>query len=430
MPQRQLDNALAQLVRAELIFRRGTPPDAEYTFKHALVQDAAYGTLLRSRRQQIHARIATTLERQFPEIVAAQPALMAQHCAEAGLTEKAVGYWLQAGQQAVARSAMAEAVAQLQKGLDQLASLPDNPWRQQQELDLQIALGPALAATKGYSAPDVGETIARARVLSEQLDRSDYLVPLLYGQWAFRLVRAEHRLALSYADQMEQVGETRNDVAALLLGHWMHGLTRLFLGEFVAARALFEQCDGLSDPAHRAVYAALSEQDPHPAMLVHLATALAFLGYLDQARSRVNEALSEARRLGHAHTLVLVLTWACLLEWVAKLPSEAQQHAEEAAALSKEHGFLLWLGFGLLYRGWSLTALEKPEEGLTLLTKGLSMVRATGAGVFTSSGGVAAVPENGSHRPAYRWGSPRLQQSAHYHSLFRRPSASAYPDRG
>jgi predicted ATPase len=130
-PQQELDNALAQLVSAELIFRRGTPPDAEYTFKHALVQDAAYSTLLRSRRQQIHARIAATLERQFPEVVAAQPQVMARHCAEAGLNEKAVGYRLQAGQQAVARSAMTEAVAQLQNGLDLLANLPENPWRAQ-----------------------------------------------------------------------------------------------------------------------------------------------------------------------------------------------------------------------------------------------------------------------------------------------------------
>ena len=136
MPQQKLDEALEQLASAELIFRRGMPPDAEYTFKHALVQDAAYSTLLRSRRQQLHGRIAATLESQFPEVVTAQPALMAQHCTEAGLSEKAVGYWLKAGQQAIARSAMTEAVAQLQKGLDLLTSMPDNSARQQQELDL------------------------------------------------------------------------------------------------------------------------------------------------------------------------------------------------------------------------------------------------------------------------------------------------------
>ena len=133
MPQQQLDDALTQLVRAELIFRRGTPPDAEYTFKHALVQDAAYSTLLRSRRQQLHARIAVTLEGQFSEIVVTQPALLAQHFAEAGLAEKAVGYWFKAGQEAFARSAMMEAVGQLRKGLDLLDRLHDGPWRRQHE---------------------------------------------------------------------------------------------------------------------------------------------------------------------------------------------------------------------------------------------------------------------------------------------------------
>jgi predicted ATPase len=168
MPQRKLDDALDQLVGTELIFRRGTPPDAEYTFKHALVQDAAYSTLLRSRRQQLHGSIVTTLEKQFPEVVTAQPALLAQHSTEAGLSEKAVDYWLKAGQQAAARSAVTEVVSQLQKGLDLLASAPDGDWPQQRELDLLLVLRPALMASRGYSAPDVGETIARARALAEQ----------------------------------------------------------------------------------------------------------------------------------------------------------------------------------------------------------------------------------------------------------------------
>ena len=201
------------------------------------MQDAAYGTLLRSRRQQLHARIAATLEDRFPEIVLAQPALLAQHCAAAGLAEKAVAYWLKAGQQALARSAMTEAVAQLRKGLDVLAGLPDGPWRQQQELDLQIALGPALTATKGWAAADVGETLARARALAEQLDRPEYLVPLIVGQWGFHFVRAEHRLALALGEQLEKIGEARNDAAAQLLGRFTHGVARFYLGEFVAARA-------------------------------------------------------------------------------------------------------------------------------------------------------------------------------------------------
>jgi predicted ATPase len=381
MPQQKLDEALEQLASAELIFRRGTPPDAEYTFKHALVQDAAYSTLLRSRRQQLHARIATTLESKFPDIVAAQPQLLAQHCAEAGLNEKAISYCLKAGQQAVARSAMAEAVAQLQKGLDLLAALPE-ALRQQPELDLRIALGPAMAATKGYASPDVAETFARARALVEQLDRSEYLVPLLYGQWVFHLARADYRVSLSHAREMEKIGEARNDTCVLLVGHLYHGAICWFLGEFAEGRALLEQqCRGLNDPAHRAVYAGLTAEDPHALMLGYLALNLTYLGYVDQGRSCINLALSEARTLGHAFTLVLVSAFACWLEWSVGSPGDVQRHAEQVMSLSSDLGFAYWLGVGTHHRGWALTALGQAQEGLTLLTRGLSMVRAAGAGI-------------------------------------------------
>jgi predicted ATPase len=257
MPQQQIDDALAQLVNSELIFRRGTLPDAEYTFKHALVQDAAYSTLLRSRRRQLHARIVTTLERQFPEIVDSQPQLAAQHCAEAGLNEKALAYWLKAGQRAVARSAMTEAETQLRKGLSLLTILPpEDPSRWQQELDLQIALGPALITTKGYGAPPVGETYTRARALAEQLDRPDCLVPLLNGQFTFHLIRGEYTLALPFAEQMEMIGKARNDTAALFLGLSNHAFARFHLGEIALARTLFERCLRLGDLVYPADYAA------------------------------------------------------------------------------------------------------------------------------------------------------------------------------
>jgi class 3 adenylate cyclase len=224
MPQQKIDEALAQLVAAELIFRRGTPPNAEYTFKHALVQDAAYSTLLRSRRQQIHGRIATTLESQFPETMTAQPELLAHHCGEAGLTEKAVDYWLKAGQQAVARSAMTEAVAQLRRGLELSASLPDKSRREALELNLQITLGPALIATRGYSSAEAGDTFARASTLIEQLGRSDYDVALLYGLSGYHLVRSEYRLALPRAERMQQIGDERSDAATVLQARWLRAM--------------------------------------------------------------------------------------------------------------------------------------------------------------------------------------------------------------
>ncbi len=229
-----------------------------------------------------------------------------------------MSYWLKAGQKALARSAMTEAVAQLRKGLDVLAALPDGRWRQQQELDLQIALGSALTATKGWSAAEVDESSLRARALAEQLDRPEYLVPLIIGQWAFHFVRSEHRLALALGEQLEQIGAARKDAAAQLLGRYTRGITRLFLGEFVAARGLLERCMGLADPAYRTV-AGLSF-DPYVSMLTFLAMTLACLGYVDQARSRMDEALSEARRLRQAHTLAHVLVTRIGLDWLTRSP--------------------------------------------------------------------------------------------------------------
>ena len=375
MPQQQLDYALAQLVNAELIFRRGTPPDAEYIFKHALVQDTAYGTLLRGRRQQIHARIAATIEDRFPDIVVAQPALLARHCTEAGLLERAVAFWLKAGQQALARSAAIEAAAQLRKGLKTLDGLADGPERRQQELDLQLALGLALMAMKGYSAPEVGETLARARSLAEQIDRSEYLWPVFLGQSSFHRVRGEHRQALTLAEQLEKIGKARNDVAAQLVGRWANGRTRLFLGDFVAARALLEKCQGLADPAHRG---GVSFADPYAMMLAYLAWSLAILGYIDEARLRLEEALSEARGRMHGHTLADVLLAASTIESIIGSP-HMKTYTDELLALANDRGLPLHLGWATVYRGASLAALGQEQEGVLLISQGLTGVRATGA---------------------------------------------------
>ncbi len=182
LPEDELQAALARLVASELVFQRGTPPDAVYSFKHALVQDAAHGSLLRSTRQQLHAQIAEALETHSPELMDSQPELFAQHYAEAGLVEKSVAYWGKAGRRSAARSAMAEAAAQFQKGLDQLALLPDNPERQRQELEFCSALGAVLHAVKGHAAPETGHAYARARELWEQLGSPSEFLQIPYGQ--------------------------------------------------------------------------------------------------------------------------------------------------------------------------------------------------------------------------------------------------------
>jgi class 3 adenylate cyclase/predicted ATPase len=376
MPQHQLDDALAQLVSAELIFRRGMPPDAEYTFKHALVQDAAYSTLLRGRRQQLHARIAATLEDQFPEIKATQPELLARHCAEAGLAAKAVGYRLKAGQQALVREAMIEAEAQLRKGLGLIANMPDGAERLQHELDLQIALSIALIATQGYAAPAVAETHGRARELCERLDRPTQLVYLLAGECVGHLHRAELTLACQLSKQILDLGEARNDAAVKFQGHLSSAVSWFFRGDFVAARAHAEQALALYDPAH----AVLGPVDPQIRTFTYSFRLLMYLGYLDQARLRRHETLAQARQRTHAHTLASVLGIALLCD--AHIRSDLAillQRAEELAALCAEHAFPYWAAIAFCIRGWCLSASGRVEEGLELLTEALANIRATGA---------------------------------------------------
>jgi class 3 adenylate cyclase/tetratricopeptide (TPR) repeat protein len=374
----QLRDAIDRLSKAGLLFVRGAPPQSSYIFKHVLVQDAAYGTLLRDRRQLLHARIAAALEAHFPEAVLTQPARLAQHCAAAGLAEKAVAYWLKAGRQALAGSAMTEAVSQLRKGLDVLGGLPDGPQRRRQELDLQTALGSALAATKGWGAADVNETLVRARALAEQLDRPEYLAPLIMGQCSFHLVRSEPRLALALGEQLEKIGDARNDAMAQLQGRYMQGITCFFLGKFVTARALLDRCMGLSEAAHRTMGGL--PVDPFAMMLAYLALTLAHLGYLEQARSRMDGALSEARRVRHFHTLAHVLTFA---NWLGLLTCSPLVHLPESLAVSTEHGFPFYLGFARAYLGRSLLTHGQPQEGLALLTQALADLHATVGGVST-----------------------------------------------
>ena len=367
---------------AELIFRRGTPPDAEYSFKHALVQDAAYSTLLRSPRQQLHARIATTLENHFPEIAAAEPSILAQHCTEAGLAAKAISYWLKAGQQSIARCAMTEAVAQLRKGLDLLSSIADETARREQELDLQITLGPALMAAKGLAAPEPGEALARARYLCELLARPQQLGMVLRGQFLFGVVRGELDQAEQHAEEMLHLGEARNDAMWACFGSLSSGNTRHFTGNLLDARAYLENALSLWDPTFRRF--SPSPEDTYVQILIFLSRTLLYLGYVDQARLRRDEALAEARRLS-PYNLVFALCFAWYGDWASEGAESAPtrlQSAEKVAAISAEQGFAMWSPVGNIMRGWSLGLVGQAAEGLPLMLKGIDDVSATGCNIL------------------------------------------------
>src|SRR5215469_9215165 len=254
LPEDELQAALGQLVASELVFQRGTPPDAVYSFKHALVQDAAHGSLLRKARQQLHAQIAEALENHSPEITESQPEFLAQHYAEAGRVEKSVAFWGKAGYRSVARSAMAEAAAQLQRGLDQLALLPDIPERRQKELEFSSALGAVLNVVKGSAAPETGQAYARARELWEQLGSPTEFIQVPCGQSRYHAHRGELDVALRLDQDLLRLSRRRNDSAGLIMGHYSFGLNLMWVGSFASSRSHLETVLALYDPnAHHSL---------------------------------------------------------------------------------------------------------------------------------------------------------------------------------
>jgi predicted ATPase len=382
----ELQFILDQLASAGLIFRRGTPPQASFLFKHALVRDAAYGSLLRDRRRRLHADIAATLEQQFPEIAAAQPEQLARHWTEAGLPAKAIAYWFKAGEQALARSTMTEAAAQLRKGLALVPNLPDGVERRRHELDLQIALGRALIATQGYSASAAGDTYARARQLCEELNQPPQTTSVLYGQWLYHLNRAQLAQARQLAAEIRRSGDIHDDLAVRQAGCRLSGITCLFLGEFTTARSDLEESLRLYDPGLRHLYAALAVSDPRVATLVHSSQVLFYLGHLDQARVRRDQALGEARERAHPFTLAVALSQTLCGEWGIQPAEASLPHAEELVALSTEQDFPLYRALGAMLHGWCLAALGHATEGIALLTSGLAAHRATGSTLYVPFG--------------------------------------------
>jgi hypothetical protein len=232
LPEQQLQEALQSLVRSELVYCRGTPPDAVYLFKHALLQDAARETLLRIRRRELHAHIASVLQQPFPEIGDQQPGLLAHHCTEAGLVEESVAYWGRAGRRSADRSAMAEAAAQYQKGLEQLALLPDTSERRRREFEFHAALGAALTIVRGYAAPETGKAFTRARELWAELGSPSEVSEVYFGELHYHQLRGELALSLRLAKDLLRLSIQREDSGGVVLGHGSCGGNLLYMGQF------------------------------------------------------------------------------------------------------------------------------------------------------------------------------------------------------
>jgi class 3 adenylate cyclase/predicted ATPase len=372
-------DALQRLVDAGLIFQRGAPPTAKYLFKHALVQDAAYGTLLRRARQQLHARIAASLENLFPELMDTQPELFAQHYADAGLVEKSVAAWGKAGRRSAARSAMAEAATQFHKGLDQAALLPDDPERQRRELEFWSALGTVLLAVKGYAAPETGRAFARARELWEELGSPPEFLQVPYGQSRYHAFRGELDLALRLDEDLLRLSRQRNDSAGLALSHFSSGSNLMFAGRFASSRSHLEEGIALYNPiTHRSL---VHKAAVHPALVsrAFLGIVLFCLGFPDEALAQSNAAIAEARRLAHPPSLASSLSLAAVLLSLGGDDAALDERADDLVAVATEQGFPFWRAQGTIYRGWVKVKYGDVAEGISLLRSGSAAYRATGA---------------------------------------------------
>jgi class 3 adenylate cyclase/predicted ATPase len=379
LPEDELRAALVPLVASELVVQRGTPPDAVYAFKHALVQDAAHSSLLRSSRQQLHAQIAAALETHSPELMETQPELFAQHYAEAGLVKESVAYWGKAGRRSAARSAMAEAAAQFQNGLDQLALLPDDRERQRQELEFRSAVGAALIAVKGFAAPETGHAYARARELWEQLDYPLEFRQIAYAQSIYHMYRSEFDLALRLDEDLLRLSRQRGDSAGLVLGHNSSGCNLMYKGEFGLSRSHLEEALGLYDPIwHRSL---VHQAGIHPPCVsqAHLGIVLFCLGFPDQALARSTAAIAEARRVAHPPSLAGSLTLAIRLLSLFGENAALDERAGELIAVAIEQGFPYWRALGTAYRGWVKVKTGDLTEGISLLRIGSAAYRATGS---------------------------------------------------
>jgi class 3 adenylate cyclase/tetratricopeptide (TPR) repeat protein len=400
-----LQRGLKQLVEAELAYQRGLGPQAHYLFKHALIQDTAYQSLLKSARQQYHRQIAQVLVDRFPETVETQPELVAQHFTEAGLIEQAIPYWQKAGEQATQRSAYVEAMAHLATGLELLKTLPDTPERAQQELTLQLALGAALFAVKGYAAPEVEKTYTRARELC-QLGETPQLVPVLQKLVVFYFNRGEIRTAHELAEQAMHLAQSIQDPYLLSVAHDALGWTLYLLGELTSARPHLEQALALYNP-QQPPHPTIDTFDPRMECLSVASWTLWTLGYPDQALKRSDEALTLAAELSRPFALAHTLGFAAMFHLLRREAQLARERAEAVITLSTEQGFPYWLGWGTMVRGWALAEqgqvhegiaqmrqsqnpfilallaeacgkVGQVEEGLTMLTKVLAFVDKTG----------------------------------------------------
>lgn len=374
-----LEKALAQLVDVELLYQRGLSPQATYLFKHALIRDTAYESLLKSRRQHYHQRIAQALAERFPEMAGTQPEIVAYHYTTAGLVEQAIPYWQKAGEQAIQRSANVEAISHLTQCLELLKSLPDTPERTQQELTLQITLGSALIATRGYASPEVEAAYSRARELCQQLGETPQLFPVLRGLAVFYFIRPELQTAQELGERILSIAQDSQDPSLIIEAHAVLGETFYHQGKFALSLKHVERGYAFYDPQQHSDLAFGYTRDPGMQCLNYMSTSLWQLGYPDKALVRINESLRLVHRLTHPYSLAQALFTSAWVHQLRQEGSAGQERADAVITLSVEHGFPFLLAAGNLFRGWALAQQGRTQEGIAQIQSGLVALRGTGS---------------------------------------------------
>jgi class 3 adenylate cyclase/tetratricopeptide (TPR) repeat protein len=384
-PAPAVREALEQLTDSGLVQRRGVPPGATYQFRHALIHEAAYRSMLRSRRRALHAEIAAVFETDFPETAELQPELVAHHYEEAGLTEKATGYWLKAGHSALARSAIVEAIGRLRKGLDLVSTLPEEERRYRLELDFCLYLAQALVANTGYTSKATFEVVERARRACDKLGQPPQLAAVLSGQWGYALISNKLQTASQLSAELLDLGRARDDRIWTFLGYRSSGVTDFGRGRFVEARTNLEQARRIYKPADQAAYAALGVQDARVVVTTYLSWVLIYLGYFDQGRRMRDRAVDEARDLNQAYSMAHALNGLAFTELMLGEPQKALSALDDLERLNEEHGLAYYRPFVLIFRGLALADLGEAADGIKLIEGGIAAYRSAGAHLYTTT---------------------------------------------
>jgi predicted ATPase len=385
-PDTELQSALDRLVIAGLLFRQGVPPHATYLFKHALVQDAAYGTLLREPRRALHARIVETLEREFVDISDAQPELLARHCTEAGLIEKAAGLWGKAGRRSLARSALVEAVELLTHALSQIAALPATPALRREQITLQVALIHPLMHVKGYTAPETTAAAKQARLLIEQAEAlgeppDDPLLSfsVLYSFWVADYVAFNGDGMRELATQFMRLAEKHGATVPLMVGHRLMGMSLVETGEIAQGREHYNQALALYDPGEHRRLTTLFGQDVRVSVLSYRSRALWILGHPEVALADSDHAISDARVIGQAAALMYALSHAAFTYIHCGDYVGASAVVDELVGLADEKRSLFWMAGGMTYQGFLFALTGKATDAVHMLSSGITAYRSTGS---------------------------------------------------